>query len=90
MATEGKLKPNISGILSKRQRGLKNGNGDMKSLKFQRRRVLLMPTRIEYYGTVKNTSETEPNGTFPIERITIVEEIPQPVFKKKFCFQVPM
>ena len=73
-----------TGILYKRQRGQNASN--LKGLKWQRRRIRLTPTAVEYYG-VPATS-TVPNGQFPVGRIKIVEKIPEGTFRKKYCFQV--
>ena len=75
--------PKATGVLFKRQRGQNTGN--LKGLKWQRRRIRLMPEAVEYYGV---TSSTVPNGTFPVDRIKIVEKIPEGTFRKKYCFQV--
>jgi hypothetical protein len=76
-------KPKAKGALYKRQRG-QNAN-NLKGLKWQRRTIHLMPKAVEYYGMA---SSTIPNGTFPVDRIKIVEKIPEGTFRKKYCFQV--
>ena len=84
MATaSSSAKPKATGILYKRQRGKNSSN--LKGLKFQRRRIHLMPKEVEYYGM---SSSTIPNGKFFVDRIKIVEKVPEATFRKKYCFQV--
>ena len=83
MATAEPPKP-VTGVLYKRQRGLKSNSKDSKGLKWQRRTIRLMPNAIEYYGV----KATTPNGSFPVQRIKIVTKIPEDTFRKKYCFQV--
>lgn len=77
--------PKATGILYKRQRGINSNN--LKGLKWQRRRIRLMPKEVEYYGAGVPSSTT-PNGKFFVDRIKIVEKIPEATFRKKYCFQV--
>ena len=82
------VKPKLIGTLHKRQRGQTSSTKDSRGLKWQRRRIRLMPTELEYYGVKTPIQSPQPNGTFPLERIKIVSEIPISTFGKKFCFQV--
>ena len=47
-----------------------------------------MSDAVEYYGAGAKSPTGVPKGSFPVNRIKIVEKIPEDTFRKKYCFQV--
>ena len=79
MATKTLLK---CGYLLKRQRG--KNKVDLKKLKFQQRYMNLDTKTLDYFEDQRGAKK----GSFPVERIRIIENVPDVTFGKAFCFQV--
>lgn len=71
------------GYLLKRQRG--RSAKDLRKLKFQQRYIHLDTRTLDYFEGQKGTNLKD---SFPVERIRIVENVPEVTFGKAFCFQV--
>ena len=71
------------GYLLKRQRG-QSLKADLKKLKFQQRYMNLDTKTLDYFEDQKGVKK----GSFPVERIRIVENVPDVTFGRAFCFQV--
>jgi hypothetical protein len=71
------------GYLLKRQRG--RSVKDLRKLRFQQRYINLDTRTLDYFEDQKGTNLKD---SFPVERIRIVENVPDVTFGKAFCFQV--
>lgn len=72
-----------AGYLLKRQRG-KSAKADLKKLRFQQRYINLDTNTLDYFEDQRGSKK----GSFPVERIRIVENVPDATFGKPFNFQV--